>query len=242
LLHAPDQRGKKNGGIAVIEAYYDMSCGIEFPTRSFMDSDPVIKYVPLGIELPTTYAIFIKKIEEMVKANGLPADRRNAFCREHAIKLATACNIYNPKMIWMHETPDDIKAIAKKISVNKEFNAINLLGKKNAEWLGIDTMYSENKNETPGDMNVIDALGNLMTPDATMEFARTVAYFLHSFGDSKYKGKKIDIHAAKNKIILEMNESSSITEEDGDIDIDANVSDSPRNESDQFDIEFDDEF
>ena len=62
LLHVPGQQSKKSGGIAVIESYYDISCGVEFPTRSFMDTEPVIKYVPLGIELPTTYAVFIKKI------------------------------------------------------------------------------------------------------------------------------------------------------------------------------------
>lgn len=212
ILHAPSDDGKfDGGGIAVITSFVDDRCKIEFNIETFVDDDYSVKFYPLDLVLPTTYADFTRAADAYLRDEyGDDKEKYSAFLDACLKSLARACLIYDPRMIWLHDVPNAIGIYMKDMSIPSKTRATSIMDAIDVERLGLERFLSIGDEVIPVDKISIDVFFDMMMSDTMDSLESSINAYLENLKNSKYKDKKITIKRLMDrKFLIEIDDDET---------------------------------
>ena len=216
ILHAPGDDGKfDGGGISLVTAFIDDRCKIEFQIETFVDNEYAVKFYPLDLTLPTTYAEFIKKsqiyLEDQYGDND--EDNYKKFLDACLNSIARACIIYDPDMIWAHDVPDAIKKYMSDLELPSKIRATSLMEAFDVECLNLERFLTIGDEIIPTNQATIDVFFDLITSDTMESLQEAIGVYLKSLKNSKYKDKRITIKRLPGrKFLIEIDDEEDVRE------------------------------
>jgi hypothetical protein len=186
----------------------------------FSDNPDHVIFYPLDLPLPVSYGQFLQAANERISIefpgtrfvqNQAPAGNAAKKLEEYLVKLARACKIYDPAMIWADETiPQAVSVIMQKISAYP-VNALNFIDREDAARLRISQFASRVKTieaqEHAGAIagNLMDDIGNLLDPETELDFADAMRSIMVNMNGSRFNGRNFTVSkVGPNQISIAM--------------------------------------